>query len=403
MSSNAADSASPHAAPDAAVAPPSGEAAREAAYAARLLRYQPQLGPHLRDDDVTEIRVNPHDGGLWVETRSGGSRFTGERVEAGRVRAFLNAVADRQGEALAGGLAHVQAQLPLAHFGGARLQGLLPGLVEAPCYVLRKRPAALVPLDRYVADGTMTAAERGAIERAVAGRASVLVAGGTGSGKTTLVGAILQAMIDRDPGERFVLLEDTPELRCPAGDRLEMRTGPGVDLAALVKLTLRASPDRIIVGEVRDGAALHLMDAWVTGHPGGAGNRPRHDGAGGAPPHGPAGAAGRPRRPPLARRRGGGARRRGRAGRPGPPPRDRPRPRGRRARRAGPLRPHRRRYGGAAPSPARGRPGAVPAAVAEGARSGQASPAARLLKRQRKKRSARRRTPSSPKAPLVPR
>ena len=243
----------------------------ESAYAERMLHYQRQLWPHLEDDDVMEIRVNPHDLSLWVEARSRGSVFTGNRMDPDKVRAFLNVVADRQRETLSTSTVHIQAQLPLAHFRGARLQGLLPDLVKAPCYVIHKRAARLISLNEYVSAGIMTLVQRTAIEWAITLRKNILVAGGTGSGKTTLVGAILKAMIEHDPTERFVLLEDTPELQCQADDRLEMQTTVEVDLAALVKLTLRVSPGRIIVGEVRDHSALHLMDAWVTGHPGGAG------------------------------------------------------------------------------------------------------------------------------------
>jgi Flp pilus assembly CpaF family ATPase len=66
-----------------------------------------------------------------------------------------------------------------------------------------------------------------------------------------------------------VILEDTRELQCVGADHLALRTGAGLSLADLVKFTLRASPDRIVIGEVRDGAALDLLDAWATGHPGG--------------------------------------------------------------------------------------------------------------------------------------
>jgi type IV secretion system protein VirB11 len=97
----------------------------------------------------------------------------------------------------------------------------------------------------------------------------VLVAGGTASGKTTLVNAILLEITRRAPQHRIVILEDTVELRCAAPDCLALRTTDSLRLKDLVKAALRTSPDRIVVGEVRDEAALDLCDAWQTGHPGG--------------------------------------------------------------------------------------------------------------------------------------
>jgi type IV secretion system protein VirB11 len=97
----------------------------------------------------------------------------------------------------------------------------------------------------------------------------VLIAGGTASGKTTLVNAVLEEIATACPGDRIVVLEDTVELQCSAPDCLALRTSESVRLRDLVKAALRTSPDRIVVGEVRDEAALDLLDAWQTGHPGG--------------------------------------------------------------------------------------------------------------------------------------
>ena len=93
---------------------------------------------------------------------------------------------------------------------------------------------------------------------------------GTGSGKTTLANALLA-----EPAfalDRVVIIEDTAELQCAAADRVELltkRIEPAVTMADLVRDTLRLRPDRIVIGEVRDGSALDLLKAWNTGHPGG--------------------------------------------------------------------------------------------------------------------------------------
>ena len=105
---------------------------------------------------------------------------------------------------------------------------------------------------------------------AVVERKNILVAGGTGSGKTTLVNAILAEPPFRN--DRIVLIEDTKELQCPAEDKVELltkNTEPRVTMTDLLRMTLRLRPDRIIIGEVRGPEALAMLKAWNTGHPGG--------------------------------------------------------------------------------------------------------------------------------------
>ena len=95
-----------------------------------------------------------------------------------------------------------------------------------------------------------------------------MVVGGTSSGKTTLVNALLAEVAES--GDRIILIEDTRELHCAAEDCVSLRTKPGVAaLGDLVRSTLRLRPDRIIVGEVRGPEALDMLKAWNTGHPGG--------------------------------------------------------------------------------------------------------------------------------------
>ena len=232
------------------------------------------LGPaqrFLSDEDVTEIYTSPLDGRVFLDTRKKGRVGTEIYLSPGDIRSFLNVVADRQAETLGPGNESIQAQLPKTVFGGARLQGILPRIVRIPCLNIRKRPSRIYTLADYVAQGGLTPELKRQLEKAVAQRKNVLVAGGTGSGKTTFVNAILKAMTDLGPRENFLLIEDTPELQCAAEDRRELQTTLHSRMVDLVRISLRASPDRIIVGEVRDGSAYYLMDAWCTGHPGGAG------------------------------------------------------------------------------------------------------------------------------------
>ena len=110
------------------------------------------------------------------------------------------------------------------------------------------------------------------LREAVRRRRNVLIVGSTGSGKTPLANAVLDAIAELTPRDRVVLIEDTAELQCSAEDKVQMltkRTEPVVTMTDLVRDTLRLRPDRIIIGEVRDGSALDLLKAWNTGHPGG--------------------------------------------------------------------------------------------------------------------------------------
>jgi type IV secretion system protein VirB11 len=115
----------------------------------------------------------------------------------------------------------------------------------------------------------MTAEQAAIIRNAIELRKNIVVAGGTGTGKTTLTNAILGALVEVTPGHRLVILEDTAEIQCAADNYVTLHTTDMVDMNRLLKSTMRLRPDRILVGEVRDGAALALLKAWNTGHPGG--------------------------------------------------------------------------------------------------------------------------------------
>ena len=239
-------------------------------YAEMMARY---LGPAFMqafsDDDVTDIYVNPHDSRIRFDTRSKGKIDSGRTIVAERLEMFLNAVATAHGQSLGAANPALQAELPTEVFGGARLQGFLPPITQGVSVIIRKRPTRAYSLDSYVERGIMSAAHRDALARAVEDRETIIVAGGTGTGKSTLLGALLHEINVRCPEDRIVVLEDTIELRCPLPDHLALRTTPELSLAALVKATLRTNPTRIVIGEVRDQAALDFLDASVTGHPGG--------------------------------------------------------------------------------------------------------------------------------------
>lgn len=223
------------------------------------------------DDDVTEIYVNPQDSRVRFDTRNRGKVDTGEQIGAQRIEQFLNAVADLHGVTLDGESPSIQAELPVERFRGARLQGFRPPMTAGASFVVRKPPSIVYSLNEYVEKSILPQKGREILRQAVLEHWNILVAGGTGSGKTTFTNALLKEITDLCPTERVVILEDTVELQCEAKDHLALRTTPNVTLAQLVRHTLRAYPDRIVVGEVRGPEALDLLDAWSTGHPGGLG------------------------------------------------------------------------------------------------------------------------------------
>lgn len=221
------------------------------------------------DPDVTEIYCNPQDGRVRFDTRSRGKVESGLALSPDRVTMFLNAVASHQGVRLDATNPRIQAELPIAVFDGARLQGFVPPVAAGPCFNVRKPPTVVYPLDDYVARGLLLPPWRATIREAVLAHHNILIVGGTNTGKSTFANAVIHEMAECCPGERVVILEDTVELQCAAVDHLALRAGPELPLQELVKSTLRASPNRIVVGEVRDASALDLLDAWATGHPGG--------------------------------------------------------------------------------------------------------------------------------------
>ena len=162
----------------------------------------------------------------------------------------------------------VSAELPES---GERFEGLMPPVVAAPCFAIRRPAVAVFTLDDYV-DGRhhVRRARPSCCASAVRERKNILVAGGTSTGKTTLVNALLAEVAKT--GDRVVLIEDTRELQCAAPNLVALRTKDGAaSLSDLVRSSLRLRPDRIPIGEVRGAEALDLLKAWGTGHPGGVG------------------------------------------------------------------------------------------------------------------------------------
>src|SRR5689334_13188194 len=226
----------------------------------------PAIAGFLGDASVVEVMLNP-DGRLWIDRLSEGLSDTGERLSAPDGERIVRLVAHHVGAEVHAGSPRVSAELPDT---GERFEGLLPPVVAAPAFAIRKPAVAVFTLEDYVAGGIMTSGQARALEAAVQARKNILVAGGTSSGKTTLTNALLAEVAKTS--DRVILIEDTRELQCTAPNLVALRTKDGViSLSDLVRSSLRLRPDRIPIGEVRGAEALDLLKAWGTGHPGGIG------------------------------------------------------------------------------------------------------------------------------------
>jgi type IV secretion system protein TrbB len=210
--------------------------------------------------------LNP-DGRLWVDRLSGGLADTGERLAAADGERIVRLVAHHVGAEVHPASPLVSAELPET---GERFEGLLPPVVTAPAFAIRKPAIAVFTLEDYVAAGIMAEVQAETLRQAVRERRNILVAGGTSTGKTTLTNALLAEVAKTT--DRVVLIEDTRELQCRSPNLVALRTKDGVaSLSDLVRSSLRLRPDRIPIGEVRGAEALDLLKAWGTGHPGGIG------------------------------------------------------------------------------------------------------------------------------------
>lgn len=222
------------------------------------------IADYLNDAVIVEVMVNA-DGKVWVDALGKGMYDTGKVMYAEEIERIIRLVASSINSEVNDRHPSLAAKLPE---WGARVQASVPPIVSAPVFSLRKPARLVYTLDDYVASGILDAADADVLRNAVKDRKNILVGGGTGSGKTTFVNALLKEI--SGTGDRLYIVEDNPELQCEALNRLEVLVQPPLYThQRAIMDALRFRPDRIIVGEVRDGAALEMLKAWNTGHPGG--------------------------------------------------------------------------------------------------------------------------------------
>lgn len=232
-----------------------------------ILGYGP-LEPYLRDSDITEVMVNGPDS-IYVERSGRLYQVNGAFVDEAHLRRTIDKIVARLGRRVDESSPMVDARLP----DGSRVNAVIPPLaVDGSLLTIRKFSAEPLQADDLISFGSLTRATADFLDACVRGRLNILVSGGTGAGKTTTLN-VLSSFIPTD--ERVVTIEDAAELQLHQDHvlRLEARPpnieGKGeVKIRDLVRNSLRMRPDRIVVGEIRDAAALDMLQAMNTGHDG---------------------------------------------------------------------------------------------------------------------------------------
>lgn len=241
----------------------------------------------LADPKVVEVMLNS-DGRLWIEAFGQGMYDSGQKLRPQDAEKVIITTASMLGFSPSRENPIVEGELPL---DGSRFEGILSPIVKAPIFAIRKPASRVFTLKEYLAQGVLTnredplnsksnlEAENFAREceglmhieiltKAILAHKNIFVFGGTGTGKTTFINALIDciAEVTRD---RVVLIEDTNEIKCRAPNSVLLRTSETVNISRLLRATLRLRPDRILVGEVRGPECAGLLKAWNTGHPGG--------------------------------------------------------------------------------------------------------------------------------------
>ncbi|MFN3430460.1 MAG: CpaF family protein [Candidatus Sericytochromatia bacterium] len=226
------------------------------------------LEPLMRDPAISEIMVNASDQ-IYVE-RAGRILPTGVRFESDEhLLRTIDRIVSRVGRHIDEANPMCDARLP----DGSRVNAIIPPLaIDGPALTIRKFSKKPLTIDKLVDYKSMTASMATFLEACVKSKLNVLIAGGTGSGKTTVLNVLSACIPDH---ERLITIEDAAELQLQQEHVIRLETRPanvegagGVNQSELLKNCLRMRPDRIILGEVRGGEAMSMLQAMNTGHEG---------------------------------------------------------------------------------------------------------------------------------------
>lgn len=223
---------------------------------------------YFNKETVTDVMVNP-DGRLWVDDLKDGKFDSGKLISVPKRMQIISLVADACDKVCNEESPSLSANLPQTRF---RFQGEIPPVCEAPFFVVRKPAILQFSLEDYVLKGEMTHRQKSILTEAAQTKKNLLIVGGTGSGKTTLGNAFLAEICKVSCIEpRIFIIEDSMELVSLSKDTTRLLTvGHKFDTSHRLRTCMRSNPERIIVGEIRDGrAALGLLKTLNSGHPGG--------------------------------------------------------------------------------------------------------------------------------------
>jgi pilus assembly protein CpaF len=232
-----------------------------------ILGYGP-IEPFLRDPDITEIMVNGPDA-IYIERAGRISQTQGGFNDDAHVKRTIDKIVGRVGRRVDESSPMVDARLP----DGSRVNAIIPPLsVDGPILTIRKFSADPYEVEDLIGFGSLSRVVADFLEECVRGRLNILVSGGTGAGKTTTLNVLSSFIPDE---ERIITIEDAAELQLHQEHLVRLEARPAniegrgeVRIRELVRNALRMRPDRIVVGEVRDEAALDMLQAMNTGHDG---------------------------------------------------------------------------------------------------------------------------------------
>jgi pilus assembly protein CpaF len=226
------------------------------------------LEPYLRDPEVSEIMVNGHDH-VYVERAGRLYPVAAAFGDENHLRRTIDKIVARVGRRVDEASPMVDARLP----DGSRVNAVIPPLaMDGSVLTIRKFAADPFEVSDLIRFGTLTAPVAELLQACVRGRMNIVIGGGTGSGKTTTLN-VLSSFVPED--ERIITIEDAAELQLRQDHVLRLEARPpnlegrgAITIRDLVRNSLRMRPDRIIIGEVRDSAALDMLQAMNTGHDG---------------------------------------------------------------------------------------------------------------------------------------
>lgn len=227
-----------------------------------------EITEYFKDENITDIMVNP-DGKVWLDHLKKGQFVTKTILSVDDRFRVINTVATSCNSVCNSQNPSISANIPVL---GYRFQGDIPPIAENPFFVIRKPAILKFALDDYVARRELSLAHKEVLVKAAHRKKNLLIVGGTSSGKTTLGNAFLKEICQTATDPRVFLLEDSKELVSLSANTTRLLTdiNNNIDMSYLLRICMRCNPERIIVGEIRDGkTALGLLKAFNSGHPGG--------------------------------------------------------------------------------------------------------------------------------------